>query len=63
MLVSFGSLRRSLFSSDEERQAFLQRILSGTLHILQNQIGLSAFDGCRGRLGAYPIVPQGSGEY
>ena len=36
-----GSLRRSLFSTDEERQSFLQRMVSGTLHILQSQCGLS----------------------
>ena len=41
VLVSLGSLRRSLFSSDEERQAFLQRMVSGTLTILQTQCGLS----------------------
>ena len=41
VLVGLGSLRRSLFSSDEERQAFLQRMMAGTLRILQTQCGLS----------------------
>ena len=44
VLVAFGSLRRSLFSSDDERQAFLFRMMSGTLHILNTQCGLSDHD-------------------
>ena len=44
VLVAFGSLRRSLFSSDDERQAFLLRIMSGTLHILNTQCGLNDHD-------------------
>jgi len=35
VLVLLASLRRSLFSSDEERQAFLSRLMRGTLHVLQ----------------------------
>ena len=34
-LVLLASLRRSLFSSDEERQHFLNRLMTGTLGILQ----------------------------
>ena len=41
VLVSLGSLRRSLFSSDEERQSFLLRMIKGTLAILQSQCGLA----------------------
>lgn len=41
VLVALGSIRRSLFSSDDERQAFLVRMLAGTLTILQTQRGLS----------------------
>lgn len=44
VLVLFGSLRRSLFSSDEERQGFLARMVHGTLTILQTQCGLSNHD-------------------
>lgn len=44
VLVMLGSLRRSLFSSDEERQAFLVRMVRGTLHILQAQCGLADHD-------------------
>jgi len=44
VLVLLGSLRRSLFSSDEERQSFLQRMVRGTLRILQTQCGLSDHD-------------------
>lgn len=44
VLVSLCALRRSLFSSDEERQAFLLRMVSGTLSILQLQCGLSDHD-------------------
>ena len=36
-----ASLRRSLFSSDEERQLFLARLLDGTLHVLRSQHGLT----------------------
>ena len=41
VLVALGSIRRSLFSSDDERQGFLNRILNGTLAILQTQRGLT----------------------
>jgi exportin-7 len=44
VLVALGSLRRSLFSSDDERQAFLLRMMGGTLTILQTQRGLSDHD-------------------
>lgn len=44
VLVLLGSLRRSLFTSDEERQAFLLRMMSGTLSILQQHCGLSEHD-------------------
>ena len=43
-LVLLGSLRRSLFSTDDERQGFLLRMVSGTLSILQSQAGLSDHD-------------------
>ena len=41
VLVLFASLRRSLFSSDEARQAFLSYMLVGTLEVLQTQRGLT----------------------
>lgn len=44
VLVLLGSLRRSLFSSDEERQSFLQRMVRGSLLILQTQCGLADHD-------------------
>ena len=40
-LVQLASLRRSLFSSDEERQAFLCRMMRGALSLLQAPRGLS----------------------
>ena len=40
-LVLLASLRRSLFSSEEERQAFLNRLMRGSLRILQQQQGLT----------------------
>mmetsp|Transcript_7505 Transcript_7505/g.12746 ORF Transcript_7505/g.12746 Transcript_7505/m.12746 type:complete len:1077 (-) Transcript_7505:234-3464(-) len=43
-VVLLASLRRSLFSSDEERYAFLSRLMRGTLHILQSQHGLTDHD-------------------
>jgi exportin-7 len=43
-LVSLGSLRRSLFSSDEERLAFLHRMLNGTLALMRGQVGLTDHD-------------------
>jgi len=43
-LVLLASLRRSLFSSDEERLGFLSRMMRGTLHILQSQHGLTDHD-------------------
>ena len=40
-LVFLASLRRSLFSSEEERQGFLDRLIRGTLEILRTQQGLT----------------------
>ena len=40
VLVFLASLRRSLFSSDEERAGFLTRMMRGTLDVLQSQRGL-----------------------
>ena len=40
-LVFLASLRRSLFSSEEERQSFLNRLVRGTLDILRSQQGLT----------------------
>ena len=43
-IVQFASVRRSLFSADEERKAWLQHILSGILNILQKKQGLDDAD-------------------
>ena len=40
-LVLLASLRRSLFSSEDERQSFLNRLMRGSLQILQQQQGLT----------------------
>lgn len=41
VLVLLASLRRSLFSSDEDRQSFLGSMMQGTLIILSTQHGLT----------------------
>ncbi|KAL1520643.1 hypothetical protein AB1Y20_022216 [Prymnesium parvum] len=41
VLVLLASIRRSLFSSDEQRNLFLAGFVRGSLHILQSQKGLS----------------------
>ncbi|KAL3899493.1 MAG: hypothetical protein SGPRY_012630 [Prymnesium sp.] len=41
VLVLLASLRRSLFSSDEQRNSFLIGLMRGTLRVLQTQHGLN----------------------
>lgn len=42
--VRLASVRRSLFSSDAERSAFLNRLVAGTRDILRSKRGLQEHD-------------------
>ena len=43
-LVQFSSVRRSLFSSEKERTAFLQALMTGIHHIMSTGVGLADRD-------------------